>query len=100
MGKVADEAARKLTAEGAGKMFCLAGVGGGVEPILETTRSACCILAIDGCGADCAKKSLEKAGFSGFRMLRVTDLGLEKGKTPPTEEAVSKVADAAAGALA
>jgi len=99
VGKVADEAARKLTVDGAGKMSCLAGVGGAVEPIMETTRAAARILAIDGCAADCARTCLEKAGFRDLVTLRVTDLGLEKGKTVPSEEAVATVAGAARAAL-
>ena len=93
VGKVSDLAARKLAAEGAGKMFCLAGVGGRVSGIMETTRVATAILAIDGCPLDCAKKTLEQAGFTRFEHLRLGDLGMEKGKTAATEEAVAKVVD-------
>ena len=32
-----------MTAEGAGKMFCLAGIGGRVSGIMETTRVATAI---------------------------------------------------------
>ena len=92
VGAVADQAARKLTREGIGKMYCLAGVGGGVETILETTRSASAILAIDGCPVDCVKMCLENAGFSGFGHFRVTDLGLQKGSSPANEENIGKTA--------
>ena len=61
VGKISDLAARKLAAEGAGKMFCLAGIGGRVSGIMETTRVATAILAIDGCPLDCARKTLEQA---------------------------------------
>jgi uncharacterized metal-binding protein len=92
VGQVADLAARRLNAEGAGKMFCLAGIGGRVSGIMATTQAAQAILAIDGCPLDCARKSLEQAGFSQFEHLRLTDMGLEKGKTPATEEVVTQVA--------
>ena len=91
VGKISDLAARKLTAEGAGKMFCLAGIGGRVSGIMETTRVATAILAIDGCPLDCARKTLEQAGFAKFEHLRLSDLGMEKGKTAATDEAVAKV---------
>ena len=91
VGQIADLAARKLTAEGAGKMFCLAGIGGRVSGIVATTQAAAAILAIDGCPLDCARKTLEERGFSRFEHLRLTDLGMEKGKTPATDEAVAKV---------
>jgi uncharacterized metal-binding protein len=92
VGKIADLAARKLTAEGAGKMFCLAGIGGRVGGIMESTKAAGAILAIDGCSLDCAKKTLENAGFNNFEYIRLSDLGMEKGKTPAADEAIAKVA--------
>jgi len=92
VGHVSDLAARKLTAEGAGKMFCLAGVGGRVSGIMATTQAARAILAIDGCPLDCARKTLESAGFTRFEHVRLSDLGMEKGKTAVTDEAVAQVA--------
>ncbi len=91
VGHVTDLAARKLTAAGAGKMFCLAGIGGRVGGILASTQAASTILAIDGCPLDCARKSLEEAGFSRFEHLRLSELGMEKGKTPATPDNVDKV---------
>lgn len=91
VGAIADQAARKLTRDGIGKMFCLAGIGGGVPGILKTTESASVILAIDGCSLNCVKQCLEKAGFTGFKHLQLADLGMEKGKSPVTEENINKV---------
>ncbi len=95
VGQVADLAARKLTSEGAGKMFCLAGVGGRVSGIMATTQAAKAILAIDGCPLDCTRKTLEEAGFCQFEHVRISDLGLEKGRTAATAENIDKVATAA-----
>ncbi len=100
VGAVADGAARRLNAAGAGKMFCLAGVGGRVSGIMKTTEAASGILAMDGCPLDCAKKSLEEAGFTGFAHLRLTDMGMKKGETPPAEEAVAAAAAEGAKLLA
>ena len=91
VGQISDLAARKLTSEGAGKMFCLAGIGGRVSGIMETTRAASAILAIDGCPLDCARKTLEEAGLTRFEHLRLSEMGMEKGKSPATEEQVAKV---------
>ena len=99
VGAISDRAARKLTKEGKGKMFCLAGIGGRVQGILDKTGAAARILAIDGCSLDCTKKTLEQAGFSKFAHVRVTDLGMEKGKAAVTDESVAVVADAAGRAL-
>jgi uncharacterized metal-binding protein len=100
VGAVADQAARKLTQDGAGKMFCLAGVGGRVSGIMATTESAARILAIDGCPLNCVKNCLAQAGFTKYEHLQLADLGMEKGKTPPTPEAIAKAATAGAAKLA
>jgi uncharacterized metal-binding protein len=93
VGLIADKVARQLTAEGAGKMFCLAGVGGRVSGIMATTEAAAAILAIDGCPLDCAAQCLAQAGFESFEHLRLSDFGMEKGATPPTDETIAKAAN-------
>jgi len=91
VGHVADLAARQLTREGVGKMYCLAGIGGRVSGIMETTRAAASILAIDGCPLDCVKHTLQEAGFGEFQHFRVTDTGLQKGDTPATDQNIERV---------
>lgn len=100
VGAVADLAARRLTKEGHGKMFCLAGVGGRVPAIMERTANAEKILAIDGCELDCVKNCLEHAGFTDFAHVRLADRGMQKGKTAVTDEVVEKVVAACAEKLA
>jgi uncharacterized metal-binding protein len=97
--EIADRAARWLTKAGMGRMYCLAGIGGRVDTILETTRQAAGILAIDGCPTDCARKTLEQAGFTDLLHIRVTDLGMEKGKSPATEERIRVVVEKAGETL-
>ena len=99
VGAIADQAARKLTKEGAGKMYCLAGIGGRVSGILKTTESAARILAMDGCSLNCAKNCLEQAGFTKFEHLQLADLGLEKGKSPVNDENIARVCEAGGKAL-
>lgn len=95
VGELADQTARKLSRDGNGKMFCLAGIGGRVSGIIKSTEAAASVLAIDGCPLDCTKKSLEEAGFKSFNHLRLTDLGFEKGKTEVNTNAIGQVADKA-----
>lgn len=95
VGELADLAARKLTREGNGKMFCLAGIGGRISSILKSTKSAASILAIDGCALDCTRKSLEEAGITWFDHLRLTDLGFDKGATAVDADAIDQVVDKA-----
>jgi uncharacterized metal-binding protein len=91
VGEVADRAARMLTKEGAGKMYCLAGVGGHIEDMIVNGQAAGKILAIDGCPKDWARQTLAHAGFTDVAHLRLTDMGLKKGSSPATEERVAEV---------
>ncbi|MFA6173832.1 MAG: putative zinc-binding protein [Kiritimatiellales bacterium] len=100
VGAVADQAARKLTRDGAGKMFCLAGIGGRIAGIMKNTEAASKLLAIDGCPLNCVKACLKEAGFTTFEHLQLADLGMEKGSTGITEENIDKVAEAGAKLLA
>jgi uncharacterized metal-binding protein len=95
VGHLADLGARAAMKQGAGKMHCLAGIGGRVESMLATARAAGTILAIDGCPQNCARKTLELAGFSGFLHLQLHELGLAKGRSEPTPERVRLVAERA-----
>lgn len=99
VGEVADRAARQLTRSGTGKMYCLAGVGGGIPAILEQTGMAAAILAIDGCPTACVSASLKKAGFDGFRHIQIADLGLNKGEAPASPENIERVVKAASAQL-
>ena len=92
VGAISDRAAREMSKYGAGKMFCLAGIGGRVEGIMKMTSTASKILAIDGCELDCVKNCLQQAGFDNYEHFRVTDLGLEKGNTDINDENIAKVA--------
>ena len=91
VGEIADLPARKLHKEGLARMYCLTGIGAGLSSFIESTKAASRVLAIDGCPIDCAKKLLEKSGFVDFDYVRVTDLGMEKGKSPVTTQSVETV---------
>ena len=92
VGELSDRAARKMTRDRVGRMFCLAGVGGRVDGIMKGVTMAGKIVAIDGCSLDCTKHCLEEAGFHEYMHMRITDLGMEKGKTAVTDETVARVA--------
>lgn len=99
VGEIADRAARQLTKDGDGKMFCLAGVGGRVDPIMEATRKATRRIALDGCPLDCVRRTLEMADVGDVVPLRVTDMGLDKGESPATDENVERVVSLTKAAL-
>ena len=94
-GEIADRAARRLDADDLAWMSCLAGIGGRVSGLMANAAAAPALLAIDGCPQDCAKKTLELAGFTNVKHVRVTDLGFKKGKSPANDEAIGRVVAAA-----
>jgi len=77
VAEIADRAARQATADGAGTMFCLAGIGAGIPAMVQTARDADLNVVIDGCPMDCAKKIFDKAGLANYVQIKVTDLGIE-----------------------
>lgn len=91
VGEIADHAARRLDADDKAWMSCLAGIGGRVSGLTANAAAAPVLIAIDGCPHDCATKTLQLAGFSHVRSVRVTDLGFKKGRTPATADAVQTV---------
>ena len=80
VAEVADRAARELMLSGKGTMFCLAGLGAGIEGMIQTARDADLNIVIDGCPLDCAKKIFENCGVTNYLQIKVTDLGIEKVK--------------------
>jgi len=78
VGQIANQAGVKLTQDGIGKFFCLAGIGGHVSGMIESTKAGKVIVAIDGCPVACAKKTLEHAGFNIDEYVEITSLGIEK----------------------
>jgi uncharacterized metal-binding protein len=78
VGQIANQAGVKLTQAGLGNIFCLAGIGGHVSGMIESTRAGKVIVAIDGCPVACAKKTLEHAGFNIDEYVEVTSMGIEK----------------------
>ena len=100
MGGLSDQAARLMSKDGTGKMYCLAGIGGRVEPILANVRGAARVLVIDGCEQECARKTMELAGFRNFQHLKLAAMGFKKGETPVTPARIHEVADKDARLLA
>jgi len=92
VGEIADKAARELMCAGQGTMFCLAGLGGDIQGMVQTARDADVNLVIHGCPMDCAKKTFDRHGITNYKQIKVTDLGIEKVKgVRCTSEQVAKV---------
>ncbi len=94
VGGLSDAVARKVSRDTNYKMSCLAGIGGRVNTLMVNAAAAPVLVAIDGCPHDCARKTLELAGFTNVKHIRVTDMGFKKGSSPATPEAIGKIAQA------
>jgi len=83
-GELADRTARALSQQQHGEMSCLAGIGGRVKPLMMKAEQAEHIVVIDGCPLNCARHTLEQAGFQTVHHLDLHKLGLRKGSCPPS----------------
>jgi len=92
VGEAADRAARQMMYDGHGDMFCLAGLGGDVQGMIQTAKDADLNVVIDGCDMDCSKKTFDRCGVTNYVQIKVTDLGIEKTKPKvATDEEVAAV---------
>lgn len=81
-GQLTNRAAVELTVEGAGKMYCLAGIGGCLSGFVRSAKDAESLVVIDGCEIACGKATLQAAGIPVplHKHLVVTEYGIEKNK--------------------
>jgi uncharacterized metal-binding protein len=101
VAETADRAARELMFSGCGSMFCLAGIGAGIQGMVQTAKDADLNLVLEGCPMDCAKKILDNAGITNYVQVKVTDLGIEKTKgVRATDEQVARLVAKAREVLA
>lgn len=91
MGELSDRVARKLAKDGKGSLFCTAVVGAKIPGKMDAPKKADEIIAIDGCGVLCAKKTLENSGYKPTS-FNLEALGFTKGKTDVNSAAIDKAA--------
>lgn len=76
--QLANHVALRLDRIQAAEMSCIAGVGGGVAPLVKLARSGRLILAIDGCAMACARQCLAQQGVTPEHHLQLGELGVKK----------------------
>ena len=96
VGELTDRVGRKMAKCAQAKMFCLAGIGAHIPGMIKSAKAGKKLIAIDGCAAACAKKTLEHAGFSPIS-FNLGDMGFEKGKTKISNEAIDNALSKIAG---
>lgn len=77
-GQITNQVAVRLDEEGAGHIYCLAGIGAHIDGMVESAKGAKRIVALDGCQIACAKKTIELAGLTLTNWICVTDEGINK----------------------
>ncbi|WNO10683.1 putative zinc-binding protein [Teredinibacter sp. KSP-S5-2] len=91
VGEVADRATRTVAKMGAASMACLSAISAREANTLKKAESASRIIAVDGCGFGCAHKNLLNAGFESVEQVKLSELGLVKGKTEVGEKSIAIV---------
>ena len=89
-GFLADQVARLLARQNVGEMSCLVSMGANQPKFLQDARDSRKNVVIDGCPIACGKKIFETLGIP-FEHFITTDYGVEKKKTPITEELIASV---------
>lgn len=77
---MANSIALRLDREGHAEMSCIAGVGGGVKPLVRTAKSGRPIIALDGCALRCVEHCLARHGVVAGRHYILSEFGVEKKK--------------------
>lgn len=78
VAQLANHIAVALDRKGEAEMSCIAGVGGGVKPLVKKAQSGRLIIGIDGCVLRCVEQCLKKIGVSPNQHFVLTDYNLKK----------------------
>jgi uncharacterized metal-binding protein len=78
VAQLANTLAVRLDREHFAEMSCIAGVGGGVRPLLRTAQSGRKVIALDGCPLHCAKHCLDQAGVAANLHIDLSKAGIRK----------------------
>lgn len=76
--QLANYIAIQLDRKNIAEMSCIAGVGGGVKPLVQKAKSATNIIALDGCPLKCAQQCLANQGLKPDLHLVLSDMGVKK----------------------
>lgn len=78
VAQLANTLAVRLDRSGLAEMSCIAGVGGGVQALVNKARCGRPILAIDGCPLHCASACLAHQGIRPDVHITLSSYGLRK----------------------
>jgi uncharacterized metal-binding protein len=78
VAQLANAVAVRLDRAGRAEMSCIAGVGGGVRPLVRKARSGRRIVVVDGCPLRCCEAALAAQGVVADHAVRLHERGLRK----------------------
>lgn len=78
VAQLANDIAIKLDRDGHAKMSCIAGVGGGVTPLVKEAKQAKQIVVLDGCPLNCCRHCLAKENISPALSINLNHFGVRK----------------------
>ncbi|MCP4787534.1 MAG: zinc-binding protein [Fuerstiella sp.] len=78
IAQLANRVAVELDRDGIAEMSCIAGVGGGVEPLVKKAKSGRRIISLDGCALLCVKRCLAQQEIDPTFEYTLTDFGIKK----------------------
>jgi uncharacterized metal-binding protein len=78
VAQLANAIAVRLDRSGLAEMSCIAGVGGGVKPLVRKATSGRRIVVIDGCPLGCCEAALARHDVTADSVVRLHERGLRK----------------------
>ncbi|UZE97781.1 putative zinc-binding protein [Alkalimarinus alittae] len=78
IAQLANQIAIELDREQIAEMSCIAGVGGGVKPLVKKAQSGRKIISLDGCALHCVKHCLAQHAIESTHHYTLTDYGVKK----------------------
>ena len=76
--QTANRIAIMLDRDGVAEMSCIAGVGGGVKPLVRLAKTGRPIIGLDGCKLSCVKACLAVHGIEPDAHFVLSDFDVEK----------------------
>lgn len=78
IAQLANQVAIELDRDQIAEMSCIAGVGGGVKPLVKKAQSNRKIIALDGCPLHCVKNCLAQQNLESTFHYTLTEFGIAK----------------------
>jgi len=80
VGQLSNKISIELDKKGIGNLMCTVGIGARAPGLMKSAEASDRIIAIDGCPVNCARKTLELAGFKVDNHIIISEFGIKKTK--------------------